>query len=184
MRADAGCRLTWCCSGRASFLASLGRMLAAEREIVRRTPMRGLSDYFALLVHGEDFDVERYLASSRALQFGEVWHRGDQRPVCRESAYVTSGGRKLLGDGTRAPIAEQERVAINFLMENQEAVRGLADIPGAAYRTLGLEYFTQVGNGSPLGFAFGPSSQLMKLALELRIQLTFYVTLGWSEEAV
>jgi hypothetical protein len=30
-------RLTWCCSGRSSFLASLGRMLAAEHQDVRQT---------------------------------------------------------------------------------------------------------------------------------------------------
>jgi hypothetical protein len=145
--------------------------------------MRGLSDHFCLFAHGEDFDVDRYVASS-SFQFDEVWHRGDQRPVCVESAYVTSGVRKFIGDGTKLPIAEQEQRAISFLSENREAVRALADIPGAEYRILGLQHFTAVGNGSPLGFAFGPSSQLMRLVLDLKIQLTFYVTLGWDEEAV
>ena len=32
-----GDRLTWCCSGRSSFLASLGRMLAAEHQVVSQT---------------------------------------------------------------------------------------------------------------------------------------------------
>ena len=32
-----GSRLTWCCSGRSSYLASLGRPLAAEHQVVRRT---------------------------------------------------------------------------------------------------------------------------------------------------
>jgi hypothetical protein len=143
--------------------------------------MNPTRDYFALFVHGEDFDVDAYLASS-ALVFDDVWHKGEQRPVCVESAYETSGVRKYLGDATALSVEEQDRLAVDFALGNQEQLRRLFSFPGAAYRTLGLQRPFKVGDGT-LGFTIGPSARLMWLALDLRFEISYYVTVEPQDDA-
>jgi hypothetical protein len=136
--------------------------------------VKSLRDYFALFVHGDGFDVDDYL-SSASLVFDEIWRKGEQRPVCVDSGYETSGVRKYLGDATRLSIEEQDRIAVDFVEANRQQLRHLFAYPGAKYRLLGLQHPFKVDDGT-LGFAIGPSARLMSLALDLGFEITYYVT--------
>src|SRR5579862_2183939 len=99
---------------------------AVDRSKVLR---RGHFELFAL---GDEFDVNTYLLSA-TLDFDNVWHR-------REGGRPTSGVGKRLGDGAVIPLAEQERIAVEYLSANRDPLRELAKFPGVTTFNLGLQY--------------------------------------------
>ena len=131
---------------------------------------------FRLFAHGEAFDPDTYLATT-TLKFDGVWHKGESGQDHPKS----SGVFKVLGDGRTLSIFEQERIAIDYLTANREALRALAREPGVTTFILGLQYQIELEEGT-IGFCMGPSARLMKLALDIGIAPTYYVTIDrWKE---
>jgi hypothetical protein len=142
-------------------------------------------NHFKIFAHGESFDVDVYLAKS-SLQFDHIWRRGDQRRyACVESRHETSGVERTLGDGSKIPIHEQDRIAVEFLSVNRDLLNELAKFPGVDNFILGLHYQIELDPGT-IGFCLSPSAQLMWHALEIGIEPTFYVVLDrrleWAAE--
>ena len=127
-----------------------------------RVPARG---HFELVAHGRDFDVNTYLKST-SLDFDTVWLR-------KEGGRPTSGVGKRLGDGAVIPLDEQQRIAVEYLSTNRDALRELADYPGVTAFILGLQYNIEVREDIR-GFCIGPSSRLMWHALDVGIRPNFY----------
>lgn len=104
-----------------------------------RKPTVHLPSQFRLLALGVTFDPDAYLESA-PLNFDGVWRKG-------ESAHDhprSSGVFKILGEGRTIPISEQERIAIEFLAANRDALKALAAFPGVTTFILGLQYHYQV----------------------------------------
>jgi hypothetical protein len=133
-------------------------------------------NHFTLFAHGESFDVDTYLAKT-TLRFDHVWRLGHQRRYsCVESRHPTSGVEKVLGDGSTIPVHEQQNIAVEFLSTHRTALLELANYPGVDTFVLGLHYEIVLEEGI-IGLCMGPSAQLMKHALDLRIRPNFYVVL-------
>jgi hypothetical protein len=128
-------------------------------------PPRGHFELFAL---GDEFDVNTYL-SSASLDFDNVWHRS-------EGGRPTSGVGKRLGDGVALPLDEQQRIAVEYLSTNREALRELVKFPGVTTFILGLQYNIEL-NAGLRGFCMSPSPRLMWHALDVGVHPTFYVVL-------
>lgn len=131
---------------------------------------------FRVFAHGEAFDPDAYLART-ALKFDGVWRRGESGHNHPKS----SGVFKVLGDGWTIPILEQERIAIQYLTANREALKALAREPGVTTFILGLQYQIQLEEGI-VGFSLGPPAALMRVALDIGIAPTYYVVIDRSEE--
>ena len=136
---------------------------------------------FRLFAHGREFDVDAFLATT-TLRPDHVWHRGDQRrDACVESRHPTSGVEYELGDGRTLTLPEQEKIAIEYLSANQEALRVLAKWPGVTTFILALQYQLELGPGT-FGFTIRPSALLMEHALAVGVSPTFYVWLDRRRE--
>jgi hypothetical protein len=135
---------------------------------------------FRVFAHGMAFDPDAYLASV-PLKFDGVWHKGEAGHDHPKS----SGVYKLLGDGRTLPIFEQERIAVEFLSANRDALKALAQYPGVTTFILGLQYHIELDESTG-GFCMGPSARLMWHALDIGIEPTYYVTLDrrreWKDE--
>jgi hypothetical protein len=131
---------------------------------------------FRLFAHGVDFDPESFLAST-SLQFDGVWHKGESGRNHPKS----SGVFKVLGDGQKVSIFEQEKIAIEYLSANQEALKALAKYPGVTTFILGLQYHIELEPGT-IGFCMGPSASLMWHCLDIGVSPTFYVSLDRRRE--
>jgi hypothetical protein len=129
--------------------------------------------HFELFAHGEDFDVDAFLASTR-LRFDFVWHRG-------ENCYETSGASISLGDGKVLGLFEQERIGRAFLCTHRDALRDLASYPGVDTFILGLHYQV-VATGSLSGLIIGPPPRLMASCLETGVRPVYYVMLEWVDD--
>ena len=139
-------------------------------------------NHFTLFAHGEAFDVDAYV-SKTSLRFDHVWRRGDQRRyACVPSKHPTSGVERVLGDGSAIPLPQQQDIAVEFLSQNRRALLELAGQPGVDTFVLGLHYEIKLREGI-VGVCMGPSDELMKLALDLRIKPNFYVVLDRSGAA-
>jgi hypothetical protein len=136
---------------------------------------RDTANQFILFAHGEEFDVDAFLART-PLTFDKVWRRGDQRNVCVESHHETSGVQMTLGDGRTIRMPQQQAMACQFLVDNRDALRELGSWPGADHRIIGLQYHIELDT-SIGGFCMGPSSRLMAAALEVGFRPTYYVTI-------
>src|SRR4051812_47588628 len=90
---------------------------------------------FRLFAHGVEFDPDAYLATA-PLKFDGVWRRGESGHDHPKS----SGVFKVLGDGRTVPFFDQERIAIEYLSANREALKVLAHYPGVTTFILGLQY--------------------------------------------
>jgi hypothetical protein len=88
----------------------------------------------------------------------------------------TSGVGKRLGDGVALPLDEQQRIAVEYLSTNQEALRELVKFPGVTTFILGLQYNIEL-NAGLRGFCMSPSPRLMWHALDVGVHPTFYVVL-------
>jgi hypothetical protein len=131
---------------------------------------------FRLFAHGEEFDVDAFLAST-SLRPDYVWRRGDQRRyACVESSHPTSGVEFVLGDGLTTPLPEQEASAIAYLEAHRDDLRALASSPGVDTFILGLQYRTAL-KSNVIGFALGLSAQLMSHCLDVGCEPVHYVTL-------
>lgn len=131
---------------------------------------------FRLFAHGVEFDPNAYLASS-PLKVDGVWRKGESGHNHPKS----SGVFKVLGDGRTLPLFEQERIAIEYLSANREALKALSQHRQVTTFILGLQYHT-VLNVNTVGFAMGPSEPLMRHCLDIGILPTFYVTLDRERE--
>jgi hypothetical protein len=129
-----------------------------------------------LFAHGETFQPDTYLASA-PFTFDGVWHKGESGRNHPKS----SGVFKVLGDGRTLPLHEQERIAIDFLAANQAALKELAQFPGVTTFILGLQYHIDL-KINLIGFCVTPPTRLMKYALEIGIEPTYYVTLEMRRE--
>jgi hypothetical protein len=131
---------------------------------------------FRLFAHGQTFDLDAYLATT-TLKFDGVWRKGEFRHDHPKS----SGAFKVLGDRATLLLFEQEQIAIAYLSANREALQLLARTPGVSTLILGLQYHVELNEGT-VGFAMGPAAALMRLALEIGISPTFYVTMDRRKE--
>lgn len=128
---------------------------------------------FRLFAHGETFDVDALLTTTK-LKPDYVWRRGDQRRrACIESRHETSGIEFVLGDGLNTPFLEQERIAIAYLETNRDDLRSIADTPGADTFILGLQYWTEFRD-NVIGFSVGPSPKLMWWCLAIGVRPVYY----------
>ena len=128
-------------------------------------------NHFELFAHGVSFDPREYLASTEMI-FDRVWYKGEDGYDHPKS----SGVAKVLGDGISLNVYEQERIAIEYLINNSQELKALSKFPGVTTFVLGLQYHIELDEGT-IGFCMGPSQRLMKCALEVGIDPTYYVTL-------
>ena len=136
---------------------------------------------FQIFAHGEEFDVDAFLATT-TLRPSYVWRRGDQkRYACGESSHPTSGIEFFLGDGQQTPLFEQERIAIEYLSENREALTALARYPGVATFILRLQFHMDL-DVATIAFCVRPSPRLMWNVLDVGMELDFCVTLDRERE--
>jgi len=84
------------------------------------------------------------------------------------------GVGKRLGDGARVSLDEQQRIAVEFLSANKDALRDLANFPGVTTFPLGLQYNVELEEGLR-GFCMGPSPRLMWHALDVGVHPNFCV---------
>ena len=140
-----------------------------------------MKNFFTLFAHGDTFDVDEYLKTT-SLEFDHVWHRGDQkRYACVEAPHETSGVEVVLGNGHVLTLREQQRIAVEFLSNHCDQLRNLARFPGVGTFILGFHYEVELDD-SLLGFCLSPTVQLMRHALDVGIEPTFYIVLDRSHE--
>src|SRR5262245_52989606 len=101
---------------------------------------------FRIFAHGVAFDLDTYLASA-PLKFDGTWRRGE---VANDHP-KSNGVFKILGDGQQLPLYEQERIAIDYLTANRDALKALATYPGVTTFILGLQYLVEL-DPSTVGF--------------------------------
>ena len=131
---------------------------------------------FRIFAHGEAFDVDAFLATT-SLRPDYVWRRGDQRRyACIDSRHPTSGVEFVLGDGHRLLLPQQETIAIGYLSSNREPLKALARYPGVTAFILGLHHVVEL-EPSTIGFSLASSAPLMRHALDVGVEVIFYVTL-------
>ena len=131
---------------------------------------------FRVFAHGELFNPDMYLKTA-PIKFDGVWYKGENGHVHPKS----SGVYKVLGDGQKLTIFQQEEIAIDYLSVNRNALRALARHPDITTFVLGLQYHIELDE-STIGFCMGPSALLMREALDIGIEITFYVTLDRRRE--
>jgi len=131
---------------------------------------------FRLFAHGVDLDADACMAST-PLKFDGVWHKGESGHNHPKS----SGVFKVLGDGLKVPLFEQEKIAIEFLSANRDALKSLANYPGVTTFILGLQYHIELNPGT-IGFSMGPSALLMWHCLGIGVSPTYYVSLDRQRE--
>jgi len=132
---------------------------------------------FRLFAHGEEFDVDAFLAST-TLRPDHVWRRGDQRRYsCVESRHPTSGVEFVLGDGRTVPFLDQEGIAVTYLEAHRDELRTLARLRGMTTFILGFQYHREALKSNVIGFCLGPSAQLMWHCLDVGCMPVYYVTL-------
>lgn len=135
-------------------------------------------NHFEVFAHGVAFEPQVYLATT-PLKFDGVWRKGESMVPNHPAS---SGVFKALGDGLTLPLWEQERIAIEFLASNRDALKALAQFPGITTFILGLQYHIVLESTSIVGFCMGPPPQLMWHALDIGIEPTYYVTLDGGSE--
>ncbi|MBL8297709.1 MAG: hypothetical protein JNN30_05100 [Rhodanobacteraceae bacterium] len=131
---------------------------------------------FRLFAHGVEFDADAYLASA-PLKFDGVWRKGGSGHAPPNSRGVF----KVLGDGRGLPVFEQERIAIEYLSANREALKALAQHPQVTTFILGFQYHI-VLKVNTIGFCMGPPALLMWYCLDIGISPTYYVSLDRERE--
>jgi len=133
---------------------------------------------FRLFALGVEFDPDAYLASA-PLEFDGVWRKGESGRNHPKS----NGIFKVLGDGPTVPLPQQERIALEFLAGNRDALRALAQYPGVTTFILGLQHHIDLERRKNLvAFCVGPPAPLMRLALDIGLQPTYYITFELPEE--
>jgi hypothetical protein len=123
---------------------------------------------FRLFAHGINFDPDVYLAST-SLKFDGIWRKGESGQDHPKS----SGVFKVFGDGNNIPLCEQEKIAIEYLSTNQNALKELANYPGVTSFILGLQYQIDLDE-SVVGFCMGPSKLLMKYYKNITQSIEFH----------
>jgi hypothetical protein len=118
-----------------------------------------------ILVHGEAFDVDAFLANS-TLRPDFVWRR---------KAPVTGGMEFFLGDGRAIRLRDQENIAIAYLRAHRDELRAVAAFPGVDAFILGLVYIAKLEEGAT-GVALDWPPELMQSALDVGITPIHYVT--------
>jgi hypothetical protein len=125
-------------------------------------------NHFKLFAHGTEFDVDAYRATE-SIGFDRIWHTGEQN-------YKTNGLEKILGDGTRLDIFDQDRIATEFLEQHEKVLAELANYPGVDAFILGLQYRIDL-EPCLRGFCLSFSARLTYFALKTGVNPTFYVDL-------
>ncbi|MEX2171256.1 MAG: hypothetical protein WD851_18190 [Pirellulales bacterium] len=134
-------------------------------------------NHFKLFAHGEEFDVDAFLAVT-PLTIDRTWRRGDLRghPEFIQDRHPTSGVEICLGPGRTLSDGEQDRIAAAFLEVNEDALKALAQFPGVTIFILGLHHYVEL-MPNVVGFCMSPSARLMYFALRVGLTPTFYVDL-------
>ena len=122
------------------------------------------SERFHIFAHGEAFDVDAFLATSK-LHPDYVWRRGHRE---------TSGIEIFLGDGRAIRLVDQEEIAIAYLKTHRDELRALAHFPGLDTFILGLVWICKADH---TGFSVGPSARLMWHALDVGVLPLYYGTI-------
>ncbi len=132
-------------------------------------------NYFCILATGEHFNVDQCVQSV-PLRPSSVWRRGEMR---NGSVAEHNGLQIDMGDGDKLDAAEQQVLAAEFLESNRDAVRLLIAAPGVTTCYLGLQESVCIDS---LGSIMDISPRLMKVLLELELQLTIWsCTVGSAE---
>lgn len=131
---------------------------------------------FRVFAHGESFNPDAYLKTA-PIEFDGVWRKGENGNDHPKS----SGVYKILGDGQKLTIFRQQEIASKYLSDNREELRELAQHPDITTFVLGLQYHIELDE-STIGFCMSPSAVLMRQALEIGLEITFYVTLDRRQE--
>ncbi len=134
---------------------------------------------FSIFAHGPDLDVGELIRVS-PFRFDVVWHRGDPLKSCAIASRETSGVEVILGCGKTLGIRVQERVAIEFMDANWEALQALVAHPGVDSCILGLQYHLPY-TARLRRFCVCPSLRMMELAIAAGIRPVFYGTLDREE---
>ena len=124
---------------------------------------------FRIFAHGCDFDAGSFLATT-ALAFDGWWHKGEYGNDCPAS----NGVFKILGDGKKLNLPEQDRLAVEFLLNNRKELESLARYPGVTTFILGLQYEVEL-LGDCLGLCVDFSPLLMKHCLEIGLVPACYI---------
>ncbi len=131
---------------------------------------------FRLFAHGEHFDPAAFLASS-PLSFDGVWHKGEQ---CHDQP-KTSGVYKVLGDGQKLSLNEQETIAIAYLSANRMALKALAQSKDVTTFALWLQYNVRI-SPETIGFGIGLSDELTWHCHDIGISPSIYVSVNRGRE--
>jgi hypothetical protein len=124
-------------------------------------------NYFRIVVAGKDFDADQRLQEV-ALPWTSIWRRGKEH----EGRIADSSGVRIdLGDGDVLDVSEQQEIAADFLELHGLTLRSLLTTPGVETCYLGLQESVMIDS---LGSIMDMSPRLMKIVLELEIQLTIW----------
>jgi hypothetical protein len=135
---------------------------------------------FRLFAHGESFDVDAFLAMT-TLHAKHVWRRGEQ--CVNGPPRTTSGITIVLHDGQPLSLPAQEEVAVEYLRAHRDQLRALTEFPGVEVFVLGLQYDIEL-DASLVGFHITPSPQLMWHALDVGVEVTYYVMLDRHKDSM
>lgn len=84
-----------------------------------------------------------------------------------------------LGDGLTIPIEDQERIAIEYLAGNREALRSLAQIPSVTHFGLWLHCRREKTKRNLYAFTIDTSSSLIWHVLDIGCALSHFVSLEY-----
>jgi hypothetical protein len=127
---------------------------------------------FSIFAHGADLDVDELIRAS-PFHFDVVWRRGDPLKSCAIASRETSGVEVILGCGKTLGIRVQERVAVEFMDANREALQALIAYPGVESCILGLQYHLPY-TPRLRTFCVCPNLRMMELAIAAGIRPVFY----------
>ena len=134
--------------------------------------------YLRIFALGERFDVNAYLEVHGALTPSRVWRRGEQDARPEHTHPKSSGLDVDLFDGPPPPLPEQQRIASAYLSEHRDELAALVAFPGVETVILALHYRLRLDlDPNVFAFSMTPHRRLSRLALDLKIDPTFYVWL-------
>lgn len=129
---------------------------------------------FKILAHGENFDVDLFL-STTTLRPSCVWHKGQSSPGHRQP--LTSGFDIVLGDGKALDVYAQQRIAIEYIQNNLDALKSLGESPGMEHYIVFIHQRMDI-TLAVVGLFTTLSRELLKLTTAIKMDATTYVDLN------
>ncbi|MBX3413267.1 MAG: hypothetical protein KF708_11305 [Pirellulales bacterium] len=135
-------------------------------------PHESVPNYFRLVVHGKEFDVDKFV-ERYPLPNVQVWHRGDKTD--REQRETSNGFAIPLGSGPELHVDEQQQIAIDFLAAYTATLKKAARARGVTHCYLGLQ---EIVYPNTAGSIFDLSPTLLKHSLNIGLQVTVWSCLS------